>query len=347
MLYHSGKQLRAEVERLVGKRLTDAQWARADPDQSFALADADYDEDDLRDLTERVEAVLTEDRPSRDDRLQERARERALRDAEQVRSFVEQERTALWGSPEPPFSDAAEAAAWIESRPAPATMRLTISIDLPLQEANIEGLHALRDWLTRNLETLGEQANLSEFMKQAVGLRSLQFGTAGALPYFLPIDSETTQVGIRRVIVQADSELERVLHIAERVAQSTRWDVVAAVHHLLTGQVLSGAVRSTASYRASRDGPLISSLIAEVRDPAQVDAKAVSDAFLDARARMPAQRRRGRLTRGHEGLVAFVDGQPPGWRARWERWNRDHPGDLFPSHDAMRRAYDREKRRQL
>lgn len=344
MRFTSGTRLWAHVEAVVGRRLTTERRARIDPDNEFGLP-ADYDASDYEKLLGLVRAFLIVDQPGRPERLRARARERVAREAELVRDLVEGQRAAIWGAPTPPFRDAAVAAQWIESQQDPPTTRVTLSVDLPGNLAiDLDALAALHRWLRRQLKSPHARESFAGFLEHAQGLHTVSIAPFGILPFLPPTAATSDSFGVMRVDVSAGSILARVLTAAEEIAAQTTWELVATVHHLLTGGLMAGAIRTEYTRTATSSGVFRNSLTLEVADPLRVDQDAVREAFVAGRKRLPGTPKRARLQPStREDLKQFVDEHPGTWRSRRQTWNRDHPDALFPSDDAMRKAYSRNR----
>ena len=217
-----------------GRRLSASEWTLVDSDGSFDR-DALYDEHDFVDLLAFMTKRLPPKAIPRPDRERAQARAHVHEVATRVKGLVANERQRLFGAPDPPFKDAAQAAQWIESQVTPQeTSRLTISVELPAAELGFGLLRALRDWLDRTLPATDDEVGFAEVMRGAVGLRTIDVGT-DVLPYLPAVDASIHEVGVRRVYVQYGSRLGAVREAAERIAAATGWEVLAAVHHLLTG----------------------------------------------------------------------------------------------------------------
>lgn len=342
--FKSGKLLRSEAEGKFGRRLSASEWTLVDSDGSFDR-DAPYDEHDLVDLLAFMTKRLPPKTIPRPDRERAQARAHVHEVATRVKGLVANERQRLFGAPDPPFKDAAQAAKWIESQVTPQeTSRLTISVELPAAELGFGLLRALRDWLDRTLPATDDEVGFAEVMRGAVGLRTIKVGT-DVLPYLPAVDASVHEVGVRRVYVQYGSRLGAVREAAERIAAATGWEVLAAVHHLLTGGEMASPVRTTHRVHASREGTFQQTATIEVPHPESVGADTVARAYTAIRKRGPGRRQRAR-TLNHDRIVAFVQ-EHAGmtWPALLEEWNRAYPNSVFKSDAAMRRAYDRATKR--
>lgn len=145
-----------------------------------------------------------------------------------------------------------------------------------------------------------------------------------------------------RVHAPPGSLLERVLSAAEHIQAVTGWALVACVHHLLTGGLMSTVVETSHEIRVARGGHRRESLQIHVEEPSEVDVDTVAGSFVEARGQPPSGNRRIRRSRRSRALVEFV-GRHQGltWRRRTELWNRENPAALFPTLEAMRAAYRR------
>ena len=342
MEFHSGRALREAAERRVGRQFTADEWAKVDPEGSYGRPAA-YDENDLDVLLSEIANRLPRQTETRDERVRAAARERTQRTARDVRELVEDERYGLFDARAAPFSTVADAARWIEDQQAaPERVRLALTVDLPEQDLGVELLRDLRDWLDRVLEASGPDATYADFLRDADGLHSIST-LVNVLPY-LPGDASSGQTtGVKRVHAPPGSRLERVLLAAQRVAAATGWSLVASLHHLLTGGLMSSPLEATSVVRAVRGTRLHESVDLHVPAPSGVDAETVTKGYVEARSRLPSGRQRANGSHRADGVVEFIDGlsDKMSWTARLELWNSRHPDHLYPTKGALRMAYRR------
>jgi hypothetical protein len=345
MKFSSGKQLRAEMERRFGRRLTEADWATIDPGD-WSTHDAPFTDAELEDLLAAAGAELQQPTLSKSEVARAQASARGSHIAAAARALVERERLTLFGETTPPFADVSAAAEWIEAQASSLeTARLTITVELPSQELDLPMLHALRDWLDHGLASAAAGGwDFTEFMRQATGLRNIATNS-NLLPY-LPASAATAdQAGVKRVAAQSGSRLGQLLEAAQHLVDETEWELVNAVHHILTGGLMTTPVHTSAQYRAPQGSPHQHSVELNVRNPEGVPADEVAQAYITARSQLPTRRTRARSVPRNERLAAFVLDHPKmAWKARFELWNREDP-DLFVSVGAMTAAYRRTARR--
>jgi hypothetical protein len=139
------------------------------------------------------------------------------------------------------------------------------------------------------------------------------------------------------------------LAASEEVAKLAQWQEVEAVYHLLTGYAPERGIRSTVRFHPSVDGSDNPSIDVTVLDPEGTTTREMAEAFGQARRlleRGDRSRRRAVRLETAQRLLAFVaeDGAALSWPERHRLWNDQHPDALFPSHDAMRRAFARAAR---
>ncbi len=346
MEFANGERLHGEAERRFGRKLSAAEWGVVD-NIGWSSQPTKYDESDLADLLSSMREQLAAPVIDRSHRARAQARAYGERIAAGVRSLVERERLGLFGARAAPFAGAAQAAAWIESHAeSPQTCIFTVSIELPSQELDLALLYSLRDWLSRSLSVAEASGmDFAAFMVGAAGLRSLNVGT-DVLPYLPAVDTSATEIGVKRVYAPPGSRLEMVLGAAQRVASATGWDLVNAVHHLLTGGLMTAPVHARVSYRVTRGGAVEHSVGIEIPYPESVEAATVAAAYTDARRQIPSKRTRARVLPRADRVVAFVLDHPDiRWPKRWETWNQENPRDLFVTSGAMSAAYRRAGKR--
>jgi hypothetical protein len=352
--FHSGDELRQAAENAFGRSLETDEWQRVDPAGWSANPHGDFTKTDLDDLLQMM-ALLPPQRPrSPHDRQRARARAHQQRVAAEASTFVAHLRQPVFGAPNPPFpNDGLAAAAWIEANVAPPTTSLfRLQMEMPAHLDHLARLEWLREWLLSALPKAPittEAERDAEWVRlvKADGspLRELGFA-APTLAYLAPTTSGG--LAIKRVRADPGTVLGNLRDAADRLAPAARWTQVAAVHHLLTGGVMSSPVPASVQHRFGKEsfgGPVI---IIEIPDPFGVSANEVAQAFVDARKEIwprRAPRQRSRSSARQERLSTLLDETPNAtWVQRWVRWNKRYPDDLFRSADALRKAYHRNLR---
>lgn len=346
MGYESGELLRAAVEERLRRKLSKDEWKIVDPDGSFT-GPLPFDDADFDDLLVKVQRLPELPVTSPKERNRRTGLAHVRRVAATISSVVEQERMALFGHAGAPFANTAEAGAWIEAQSGDITeMHLVLEVDLPAREMRIEVIRDLKDWLDEKLAALDEGATLADFFRVADGLRSIDLLNAD-LPYLPAFDESVGTMGYKRARALPGSKLEQLLRAAERVAAATDWELIAAVHHLLTDGLMSRSVTATTGLRVSDAGGAHDSITLYVPYPSLVTAESVSAAYIEARETSRSGRSRARGSELGERLVAFVDAHPQlrTWRERRDRWNQESNGHVYPTVGAMGAAYRRARKR--
>lgn len=342
MDYESGETLRAAVEERFGRRLTEQEWLLVDPDHSYTGA-RPFGEDDFDDLSDKVQQLKKRTPQSAEERSRITAMSRVRRVAAEIRPVVEEERLTLFGRADAPFENAAEAGAWIEANEGDITkMRVALELNLPARDMSIQVLHDLRDWLDERLASLDQGATLGDILANAPGLRSISTPIS-LLPYLPGFDESVSAMGYKRARALPGSTLEQLLDAAERIEAATGWKLVAAVHHLLTGGLMSGIVTATNGVSVTSEGGVRESITLYVPYPSLVPANAVRNAYTQARKDSRSRRSRARGSELGDRLVTFVAEHPEldRWGKLRELWNAENADHLFSTNDSMQTAYRR------
>ncbi len=347
--FDSGYELREAAKNRFGRSLSAEEWDEIDPD-GWSARPANYDQSDLDELLRAMAKLPAPAERSTLDRQRAQALAHRQRTAAEAKEFVGKDRIWLFGSPAPPFANAAAAAAaWIEAQAAePATLLFTLTVAIPAELKDIAPFLWLRDWLVSSLPNRlpdDEEDRKAAFRFLLQDRRSpiRQIGSeAPLLEYLAPAESRRFEV--KHIRADDGTILGNQLEAANRLAKATGWDQLAACHHLLTGGVMSSPVRARSHNRWGREsfgGPTIT---IEVPDPFGVSAEEVSRAYVDARENIlrPADgpRRRSRASAKREQVAALVVETPElTWPERWNLWNERYPDQRFPNSEAMRRVY--------
>ena len=353
--FANGDALRQAAENRFGRSLSSKEWVAVDPDGWSGHPSVAYSEADLEDLLQEM-AQLPEpaDRPTLSPQRAQALAHRQ-RTAVEAKEFVGKDRIWLFGSPAPPFENAAAAAAWIEARAAePTTLLFTLTVALPAELKDIAPFLWLRDWLVSSLPNRlpdddDDRKAAFRFLLQDRRSPIRHIGSeAPLLEYLAPVESRRFEV--KHIRADDGTILGNLHEAANRLAKATGWNQLAACHHLLTGGVMSSPVRARSHNRWGREsfgGPTIT---IEVPDPFGVSADEVARAYVEARENIlrPAggPRRRSRASARRERVAALVEEAPDmTWAERWTLWNQRYPDQRFPNSEAMRRVY-RSARRQ-
>jgi hypothetical protein len=353
--YEGGDSLRQAAEDRFGRSLTREEWALVDPDGSYARPFLSYSDADLDDLLEAMGQLPPPPRPSTMERQRARALAHRERTAAEAKEFVEKDRIWLFGSPDPPFKDAAaDAAAWIEKQAhEPIAFLFTLTVAMPSELYDLAPFLWLRDWLVGSLPDRlpdGEEERKAAFRSFIKGDRSpiRRIGNEGPVLAYIG-RTESGQFVLKRIRADEGTVLGNLREASDRLAKATEWDQLAACHHLLTGGVMSAPVGASPLNRFGEEsfgGPIVT---IKVPDPFGVSADAVAAAFIEARASLwtaedcPPQR--ATLSARHERLAALVEETPDAkWADRLALWNQRYPSERFSSSDSMGRAYRRSRR---
>lgn len=348
--FEDEESFRQEVEKESMVSLTDVEWSELTRD-----CHAPYDS---LSFTEMVNAVRSSSarRPKSSAGLKARSHrvahvERAGQEAKQI---TEDFRQRLFGQKHPPFpNQAIKAAEWIESLvEGPSTGRLTLEVTIPAELEMMESLVWLRDYLTQNLGQFDSSEHndgalqLNRFQKQADAIRSIQWGVP--ILSYLGMNPEG-EFGIKRVHARDGTLLGSLQDMGEQLAEALDWTPHAAVHHLLTGGVVSSSgVQATTRYRAGRKSFGDSHpMTMTVSDPESVTARELIAAFQTERSEVAPpwqdrQVRRASVSSKSERVAAYVAKTPKlSWANRFKEWNLRNPEDRFRTLGAIKQAYYR------
>ena len=348
--YEDEKSFRQAVEKESKVSLTDAEWSN--------LTQGWYAPYDGLNFTEMVNAVRSSSdrRPKSSVGQKARSHRRAHveRAGLEARHMTEEFRVKLFGDKQPPFpNQGIEAAEWIESQvKGPSTGRLNLEVTFPAELEMMESLVWLKDYLTGHLshysstELKDDVHLLNRFQEEADAIRSIQWGTP--ILAYLGINPEG-EVGIKRVHAPDGTLLGKLQGMAEQLANDLEWKPYAAVHHLLTGGVVSHAgVQATTRYRAGRESFGDSHpMTMVIPDPGSVTEGELIAAFRKERSEVAqpwAERpiKRARVSSKSERVAAFVaETVGMSWPDRINEWNLRNPEERFRTESAVNGAYYR------
>ncbi len=354
--FANGDALRQAAENQFGRSLSSKEWVAVDPDGWSGHPSVAYSEADLEDLLQGMAQLpKPADRPTLSPQRAQALAHRQ-RTAVEAKDFVEAKRVRLFGAPRPPFeNDAAAAAKWIEEQAEPAARKIVfkLGVVMPADLDDLEQLAWLRDWLTEVLPIApldnpdDRKAAFGSFLRAKTSPLRYIRREAGVLDYLGIVAPD--EFVLKRVVVDDGTALGDLLGAAESIAKATGWSQLAAVHHILTGGVMSSPVSAHAHDRWGREsfgGPVIN---IEVLDPFGVSPEEVANAYGEARENIfrpgRAPRRRARFSPKHERVASLVHETPEmTWSQRWAAWNERYPDQRFVTAEAMRRAHGRARR---
>ena len=184
-----------------------------------------------------------------------------------------------------------------------------------------------------------------------------EIGTpVGTLPYLVPDDSNLGGYQMRRIRAPHGSKLAIFLDAAKELSIATGWQLIAAVHHLFTGRLMSSPVRAVARGRWGSQrfgGPMIT---IEVVDPFGVDDQEIVRAYRNARASLDRSaatrgepetaRQRSRSSTRADLILAFMSmHSTEKWEDVRRAWNESYPDMRYANSEALRSAHRRALRR--
>lgn len=355
-IYKNSEELRAAAERRLRRALSDEDMRAIDPEGLFSQ-EAPYSERDLDELLQlaRDEFAVEKVDPQQRQRIQAMARVR--REAEAAKSFVEEQRLRLFGHPCPPFTDARDAADWIdENLDDGETCLVRFEFEIPLTEFGLAQLVAARDLLIDVIAEAQPSVNPDRvYLKKrgSNGRIRLHGSVIWSIPYFKFDDHGSVLPGVFHRTARPDTKLGHLYEELKELANATRWSDTACAHHLLTGGLMSSPVLARTNAPAGSRAFASPYVELTIPDPFSVSEEEVLRKFRAARNDLvdfvDHRRRKGRKrARGVESpeLVPFVKRHSHlSWKQIWEEWKAQRHERSFPSHDAMRKAFERARRR--
>jgi len=349
--YEDEESFRQAVEKESRVSLTDTEWAH--------LAEDRYEPFDDLDVAGLVEAVRRFDsqrpKPSSEQKARRHRLAHVERAALEAREMTEEFREKLFGHKQPPYrNQGLEAAEWIESQVRECESgRLSIEVTVPSKLGPMESLLWANEYLAQQLARCSpttEDNNghaLERFLKESDAIRGLNLSMP--MLEYLGVNA-TGAVSIRRVQAPDGTFLGDLQSKAEQLAKALDWKPYAAVHHLLTGGVVSSAgVQATTRYRLGRQAFGDSHPMKLVMpDPGSVTEEELIASFRKERFEIAppwAQERpiqRARVTSKSERVAALVAESPEtSWDDRLNEWNLRNPEERFRTKSAIKQAYYR------
>jgi hypothetical protein len=343
------------VEKKFRRSLTDDEWAAVAPDWF-----APYDDQDVAELIEKLRNTSAQrHKPSAEEKARQHRRSQVEWTARQAQEMVEKFRVELFGHKEPPFpNQLAQAAQWIEAQAQAQgsnTQRFYLKVIAPRQLDEWGLLVWVRDYLTDFLSRYSAADSndggglMTQFLNEASPV--LRLGYERPILNYMTLNP-ASEIEFKCVYAPDGTLLGQLQSRAEEVAKATNWEACAAVHHLLTGGLVSPpAVQTTSHIRAgSQYFGHSYPITLVVPDPASVTEKDVTAAFQTTRSHSTppwnrGSRQRGRVASKAERVAMFVK-QTPGmtWADQLEEWNRRNPNDRFRTDGAIKKAYSRANR---
>ena len=345
MRYEGEKAFRQAAEKTSKVSVSDAVWSDLEP--GFPP----YDE---LDLTEKVNALRAfsdlKPKTSKGENVREGRRARVERAAIQTRKLVEAHRFELFGHTNPKFPNQGyDAAKWIEGQvEEPQTERLAIEVTIPAHLKPMERLVWVIDHLAGKLDSWPSTGNgdgaVAHFMKYSGHVRDVGWSIPVLEYVWINADGE---IEIRKVKAPDGSDLGRLQDISDQLAKILDWKQYAAVHHLLTGGVVShsgvlAAFRSRSGRRSFGD---LNPMTLTIPDPGSVTNKELVTAFQKAKSHIPQplskpRRQRARIASKSEKATALVEETPRmPWDDRLKKFNLQYPEDRFSNVSAIKAAY--------
>ncbi len=251
--YEDEKAFRKAVEKEAKASVSDLDWSD--------LSQGRYEPFDAVDFTEMANILRKFSAQKSKSTPEKKARGYRLahiqRTAFEAREMVEGSRIQLFDDKLPPFPENAMAAAeWIEAQVKPLeTMRIKLDATVPAADASITSLMVLSQLLDQhlpdNLIVLEDPQAFSSFLSRCDFINNISFTPVPLLEY-LGCNPQK-EMGIKRVFAPNRTLLGQLREASEYLAGMVHWKPYAAVHHLLTGGVISpAAIQATTKYRLSR-----------------------------------------------------------------------------------------------
>jgi hypothetical protein len=348
--YEDEKAFRKAVEKEAKASVSDPDWSD--------LSQGRYEPFDAVDFTEMVNILRKSSAQKSKSTPEKKARGYRLahiqRTAFEAREMVEGLRIQLFDDKLPPFPENAMAAAeWIEAQVKPLeTMRIKLDATVPAADASITSLmvlsHLLDQHLPDNLAIPEDPQAFGQFLGRCDFINDISFGQPAPLAYLGWLNPQE-EMGIKRVSAPDGTLLGQLREASENLAGAAHWEPYAAVHHLLTGGIISPtAIQATTRYRIGQEvfGDT-RNVTLEISDPASVTQHDLLTAFGEERSRIAPpwkglNRRRSRTSPRSERVAAFVEETPRmSWTKRLTQWNRRNPNEQFRTDSAMKKAHSR------
>jgi len=349
--YEGQQELRRAVEIAAKRSVTDKEWDIVAPSWNEP-----YDDSDLTELLDAVRYLdSTQPKPSAEEKARIHRRAHVERAANETKELAESYRQKIFGHTYPPFVNRGfEAADWIESQvEAYETKRFSIEFTIPAKLGQLESLIWVKEFLTQHLDRyslafVGEDdaRELVRLLENSGAVRGI--GWSMPILEYLGRDQEG-EITIRCVQAPDGTLLGKLQDKAEQLAKALAWEPYAAVHHLLTGGVVSSAgVRAITHYRVGKQSYGDSHpMTLTISDPESVTGQELTTAFRRERSNLAPpwnkdQRQRSRISTKSERVAAFVEEtQEMPWEARFDEWNLRNPEDRFRTLSAIKQAYRR------
>ena len=348
--YEEEESFRQAIEKESRISLTDAEWSNLVQDTH-----APYDGYNFTELVNAArESSKTRSNSSQSIKTRRHRIAHVERAGLEASQMSEEFREKIFGKKQPPFpNQGLEAAAWIESQvEACATKQFGIEVTLPANLGPIESLIWLKEFLTRELEgyppfTGNDTAReLHRFLGKSGAVRSVNWGMP-ILEYIGP--NSEGEICVRRVQAPDGTLLGKLQSMGEHLAQALAWKPYAAIHHLLTGGVVSPTgVQATTRYRGGRQSFGDSHpMTLNIPDPGSVTNQELVTAFRKELSGIATpwskqQRQRSRTSGKSERVAALVEettNMP--WGDRLQKWNLRNPEERFRTTSAIKQAYRR------
>ena len=345
--YENEKAFRKAVEKKAKASVSDPDWSD--------LSRGRYEPFDAVDFTEMVNTLrefsVQKSKSSPEGNARGYRLAHVQRTAFEAREMVEGLRIQLFGDKLPHFPKNAMAAAeWIEGEvKPPETMRIKLDVTVPAADAGIAPLMVLRDLLDQhlpdNLTVLEDPQVFSSFQSKCDFINNISFTPVPLLEY-LGCNPQK-EMGIKRVSAPDGTLLGQLREASETLAGAAHWKPYAAVHHLLTGGVISpAAIQATTKYRIGQESfgdP--GHMTLEISDPKSVTHRDLIAAFREEQSNIapPSKglnRRRSRKASRSERVAAFVEQTPRmRWKERLDKWNCLYPQERFHTESAIKTAH--------
>ena len=353
-VYEDEQALRVQAEKTSGRSLSESEWALIAPDWSGPYGDLDVAEM-VAAVRDALPALV---KPSPDEKARAHRMAHVQRAALEARDMVEAARESIFGHKEPPFPGRGiEGAEWIEAQVQEhETKRFHIEVNVPAQLSSMESLAWLKDYLNIKLEhylppnSSDDSVPLKEFLVESDAVRNIGWGMP-TLAY-LGVNG-AGEINIKRVQASDGTQLGLLQSNSEKLAKAANWEPYAAVHHLLTGGIVShSAVQAKSRYRVGREVYGDSHLMTlEISDPTLATQQVLIAAFSKERSdnAPPWNERtqqRTRVAPKSERVAAFVERYPAkSWSERFVEWNKQNPDEHFRTESALKEAFYRANRR--
>jgi len=352
-IYEDEESFRQAVEKESRVSVNDSDWSILVEDRHATYSGVDFAEmvNALRGFWDR------KPKPSPKEKVRKHRRAHVERAANQTSKVVESYRLELFGHTDPPFPNrGGEAAKWIEGQvEEPQTERLAIEVTIPPNLKPMERVVWLSKYLARKIENYPSMGNYDDavvgrFMEWCGDIRDVKWAIR-VLEYIWA--NAQGEYEIRCVRAPDGTSLGRLQSIGEQVAKDLDCKLYAAVHHLLTGGIVSHSGVLVAF--KSRSGRGVSGdpnpITLTIPDPGSVTGQRVVTAFQKAQSYVAQtlkrhRRQRSRTAFRSERVAAIVEVTPGmSWGDRFQKWNLDNPDVRYRSVKSFREAYYRARDR--